>query len=111
MLHYLSGLRAKTLLDVARRNGVAIPKSDVCEECGGPPTGAHGLHGHHDDYNEPLKLRWLCVKCHRGWHGRNCAKPMPLESLPWQHQQRVRWAESQPASEAVLARTRNSSAA
>ena len=34
-----------------------------CEICGVEKAEAH-----HDDYNEPLKIRWLCFKCHRNWH-------------------------------------------
>lgn len=38
-----------------------------CEQCGAEPT-----HGHHDDYSQPLMVRWLCAPCHRAApsHGR-----------------------------------------
>jgi hypothetical protein len=35
----------------------------VCEVCGVPKVEAH-----HEDYNKPLKVRWLCRKHHREWH-------------------------------------------
>ncbi len=30
-----------------------------CEMCGDPNTQIH-----HDDYDKPLEIRWLCLKCH-----------------------------------------------
>lgn len=34
-----------------------------CEVCGAEPTEAH-----HDDYDKPLEVRWLCRKHHREYH-------------------------------------------
>lgn len=40
-----------------------------CEECGAM-HGENGVivHGHHDDYDKPMAVRWLCMLHHRQWH-------------------------------------------
>lgn len=37
-----------------------------CEVCGKSETEAH-----HDNYDKPLVVRWLCFDCHRRWHKEN----------------------------------------
>ena len=34
-----------------------------CEICGAEPA-----EGHHDDYDKPLEVRWLCFRHHRELH-------------------------------------------
>jgi hypothetical protein len=40
-----------------------ILEKTPCEICGNPTT-----EGHHDDYNKPLEVRWLCKKHHVEYH-------------------------------------------
>lgn len=37
-----------------------------CEVC-----GVVGAYAHHDDYDEPLNVRWLCQHHHSLWHAEN----------------------------------------
>lgn len=41
-------------------------RSKPCELC-----GATESHAHHDDYNYPLEIRWLCPAHHKEWHDIN----------------------------------------
>jgi len=45
----------------AIRDGVLIRQP--CEKCGAAYAQAH-----HDDYQKPLDVRWLCASCHRLLH-------------------------------------------
>ena len=60
--------RAHRLLETAVRNGVVIPRG--CEVCGKEASG------HHDDYNKPLDVRWLCKQHHFEWHEKNTAQTL-----------------------------------
>ena len=42
----------------------ALIKPQACVKC-----GTHGrIEAHHVDYNQPLKIEWLCVTCHKQAH-------------------------------------------
>jgi ribosomal protein S27AE len=47
-----------------------------CENCGAPDA-----HAHHDDYSQPLDVRWLCRACHGIEHRRPFLCPAG-EDLP-----------------------------
>lgn len=55
---------AHTTLNNAVRDGKIIPKP--CEVCGHVDAVAH-----HDDYDKPLEVRWLCQVHHVQWHREN----------------------------------------
>ena len=50
-------------------------KCEICDGAGTFADGRTAIQAHHDDYNKPLSVRWLCQKCHHEWHRRN--KPVP----------------------------------
>lgn len=70
--------RAQNLLETAVRKGV-VERPAVCQECGGSGSayrdGRASIQAHHDDYNKPLEVRWLCFSCHRAWHHANTPIP------------------------------------
>lgn len=45
-----------------------ISKPDTCEHCG---RSGIAIEAAHEDYDQPLKVRWLCVSCHRRWDKQN----------------------------------------
>jgi len=68
--------QAQNLAEKALQRGV-IARPGTCEKCGKAGTFSDGrtaIQGHHDDYSEPLKVRWLCQVCHHEWHKRHRAK-------------------------------------
>ena len=53
-----------------------------CEKCGSVnkfKDGRTAIQAHHINYNEPLKVMWLCRKCHFEWHKNNKAIPVKGE--------------------------------
>jgi hypothetical protein len=64
--------KARWTVNNAIRDGVI--QREPCEECGGPNSEAH-----HEDYSQPLAVRWLCRRCHCELHTRNG----DLRSRPW----------------------------
>ena len=77
-----SDKRAHDIVDNAIRYGKLI-NPHVCECCGCVDTphknGASDIQAHHDDYNFPLKVRWLCQKCHFEWHKVHKAKEVVID--------------------------------
>lgn len=57
---------AATCVNNAIRDG-RLKRGDACEVCGSRKR----LRAHHDDYDKPLNVRWLCAVCHSAWHQQN----------------------------------------
>ena len=52
--------------------GILVPQP--CEVCGCTGTmsdGRNAVQAHHDNYNFPLQVRWLCQTHHHEWHKNN----------------------------------------
>lgn len=72
----LGAARAQNLAQKAIARGALVPQP--CEGCGLTGTMADGrnaVQAHHDDYNHPLRVRWLCQQHHHEWHRDN--RPVP----------------------------------
>lgn len=61
------------IVRMLKKMGILVPQR--CECCGAEETQAH-----HDDYNFPWKVRWLCAKCHNEWHKNNTPKRVKNEN-------------------------------
>ena len=62
---------AQNVAEKAIARGELVPPL-FCEGCGYCPPryrdGRRGIQAHHDDYTQPLAVRWLCKRCHHEWH-------------------------------------------
>lgn len=67
--------QAHNLVDTAVSQGVLVPAPcEVCGKTGMMRDGRRIVQAHHDDYNKPLDVRWLCQKHHHEWHKKNRAR-------------------------------------
>jgi hypothetical protein len=48
----------------------ALVRPNACEQCGQSGIRAQA---HHEDYDRPLDVTWLCIICHRRRHTRRAA--------------------------------------
>lgn len=71
---YLAKYRAENLKKYKAHNAVnnavrdgKLEKPLSCSEC----NSTNHIEGHHDDYDKPLVVRWLCSRCHSLWHEYN----------------------------------------
>lgn len=64
---------SRSIANVYQKRGKLIPQP--CEKCG----TTERVEKHHDDYNKPLDVRWLCRKCHLEDHRSEQAKQKAKE--------------------------------
>ena len=60
---YPDRAQAHSLATTAVSNGT-LTKPSACQQCG----HVRRLDAHHDDYTQPLTVRWLCRACHTHVH-------------------------------------------
>lgn len=66
--------RAQDLCERAIAKGILVPEPcECCGDFGKMVDGRNKIHAHHDNYNKPLEVRWLCQNCHHKWHKNNLA--------------------------------------
>jgi uncharacterized protein YodC (DUF2158 family) len=82
----LKKINAVYLVGQAVRRGELTPQP--CQVCGENPVnknGSRGVHAHHDDYDKPLEVIWLCAlhhgQIHRVMREEEINLPMP-DTLP-----------------------------
>src|SRR5262245_42990344 len=66
-LEYELRRQAGKILNDAIKRGDIVRKP--CEVCG----STQRVDGHHDDYQKPLEVRWLCPMCHAAEHNKAAA--------------------------------------
>lgn len=65
--------RAHNIVDKAIQSGKLVnpQRCETCDVSGRFKDGRTAIQAHHDDYNLPLSVRWLCQPCHHEWHKNN----------------------------------------
>lgn len=65
---YPNRVKAREILKQAIRSGI-VTKPNYCSLCGDIYSeDKTQIHGHHEDYKQPLVVVWCCRKCHRKLH-------------------------------------------
>ena len=63
---YPKKYKAHRIVNKALHDG-KMKRETECSECGSD----FRVEAHHDDYEYPLTVRWLCSVCHKQWHRDN----------------------------------------
>ena len=65
---YPEKIKAREIVQKAIKSGELI-KPNTCGICEKYFEDKRKVHGHHEDYNQPLKVVWCCKKCHKEMDG------------------------------------------
>lgn len=57
-------MKAQGMIRLSIKKGYLI-RPDTCSQCG---KHHKRIEAHHDDYNKPLEIRFLCIRCHQAFH-------------------------------------------
>lgn len=66
-------VKARKIAWSAKESGVLT--TQACEIC----SSTNAIQMHHEDYSKPLKVKWLCEKCHRQFHASSRSIKHPSE--------------------------------
>lgn len=61
-IHHPERIKARQAVMQAKRRNLLQPQA--CQRCG----STKNLLAHHEDYNKPLSVIWLCNGCHQQLH-------------------------------------------
>jgi len=63
----------RTSANYYQKRGKLIPQP--CEKC-----GSTTVEKHHEDYDKPLEVKWLCRPCHLDLHSQNKVEDLEIEA-------------------------------
>jgi uncharacterized protein YlaI/predicted HTH domain antitoxin len=72
---YSKKKRVQHIVEKAIQKGI-LERPVICSICNNTQVfedGRNGIQAHHNDYNKPLEITWMCQKCHHEWHKNNHA--------------------------------------
>lgn len=81
-------MRARRRIQSAVKRG-ETEKPSLCESCGTRAV----LQAHHEDYNKPLSVKWLCRSCHNSQHKSN-ADPSTTMVIRVPEKQKEEWKQA-----------------
>ena len=64
---YTKKYKEKIKVQMMANKHIRIPNGQMCQECG----KRLAIHKHHEDYNKPLEVEFLCGVCHSGRRFKN----------------------------------------